>query len=392
MSVRTHLLTYCILLTAACWSGVPAYAQITQRGQSDQRSLKDLAEQIETQKQKLKKVEQEEAAVISRLNDIEQRLVKESREYDSIAQQIKGLQDDIHATRSRMQTLEHEAGQQEHVVQKRLSALYKYHRRSGLRILLSSHNYNDLLRTENALGLIVDRDRDLLSTSMASLEQQRGFEAELQARRAQLIEARTQITRKRNEIKTTREQRTAHLNTLQREKSLQLKALRELEEYARKLQKFIDDLPRDTTEYRSAGVPFSQMRGRLDFPVTGDIIGRFGRQEHPELKTFTYQKGINIKAPAGTPVRAVHDGRVAFADWFKGYGFMIIIDHGEHYYSLSAHAAELLKTVGDTVGAGETIARVGDTNSIKGAGLYFEVRHHGKPQDPLRWLKKGGNR
>lgn len=371
---------------------MPANAQIAQHGQSDQQSLKDIAEQIETQRKKLKKVEQEEAAVISRLNDIEQRLLKESREYDTTAQQIRGLQDDIHATRNRMQALERETGQQEQVVQKRLSALYKYHRRSGLRILLSSRDYNDLLRTENALGLIVGRDRDLLSSSLATLEQQRRYESELQERRAQLIEARTQIARKRGEIQSTQQQRTAHLNTLQREKSLQLKALRELEEYARQLQQFVDELPREKAEYRTAGVPFSQMRGRLDFPVKGDIIGRFGRQEHPELKTFTYQKGINIKAPAGTPVRAVHDGRVAFADWFKGYGFMIILDHGEHYYSLSAHASKLLKNVGDTVGAGETIAQVGDTNSIKGAGLYFEVRHHGKPQDPLRWLKKSGNR
>jgi murein hydrolase activator len=392
MSVRIHFLSCCILLTVICMSDMPVYAQTAQGGQHDRQSLKDIAEKIEAQKKKLKQVEQEEAAVISRLNDIERRLIQESREYDSIAQQIKSLQDDIHTTRSRMQAMEQESALQEKIVQQRLSALYKYHRRSGLRILLSSRNYNDLLRTENALSLIVGRDRDLLSSSLATLEQQRRYESELQERRAQLIEARTQIARKRNEIKNTQEQRTAHLSTLQREKTLQIKALRELEEYARKLQKFIDDLPRDTTEYTSAGVPFSQMRGRLDFPVKGDIIGRFGRQEHPELKTFTYQKGINIKAPAGTPVRAVHDGRVAFADWFKGYGFMIIIDHGEHYHSLSAHAAELLKNVGDTVAAGETIARVGDTNSIKGAGLYFEVRQHGKPQDPLKWLRKGAHR
>jgi len=88
----------------------------------------------------------------------------------------------------------------------------------------------------------------------------------------------------------------------------------------------------------------------------------------------------------------VHAGRVAFADWFKGYGLMIIVDHGEHYYSLSAHASRLLKEVDDIVYAGETIAQVGDTNSIKGAGLYFEIRQQGKPQDPLIWLKKGGNK
>ena len=337
-------------------------------------------------------MEKEEAEVISRLNEIEKRLQQESREYDTIAQEIKELQDDIRTTRNRMQTLEQTSGQQEQVVQKRLSAMYKYYRRSGLRILLSSRSYNDLLRTEEALGLIVGRDHDLLRRSLATLEQQRRYEAELQSRRTQLIAARDRIAEKRSQIKDTQQQRSSHLNKIQQEKSLQIKALQELEKYSQQLQKVIDKLPGEKTQYTSSGVQFSKMRGRLDFPVKGTIIGRFGRQEHPELKTYTYQKGINIQAPVGTPVRAVYAGRVAFADWFKGYGLMIIVDHGEHYYSLSAHASQLLKKVDDVVYAGETIAQVGDTNSIKGAGLYFEIRQQGKPQDPLKWLKKGGNK
>ncbi len=128
------------------------------------------------------------------------------------------------------------------------------------------------------------------------------------------------------------------------------------------------------------------------FPVKGNIISWFGRREHPDLHTFTFQKGVEIEASEGTEIKAVYDGKVIFADWFKGFGYMIIIDHGENYYSLSAHASKLFKNVGEFVSEGETVALVGDTSSIKGSCLYFEIRYHGKPKNPLKWLKKGGNK
>ena len=160
------------------------------------------------------------------------------------------------------------------------------------------------------------------------------------------------------------QEKTAYLTRIKREKSLQLKALKELQSYADDLQKFVDELPKDRRVFTSHGKKFSTLKGLLDYPVNGTIISTYGRKEHPELHTFTFQKGIEIEAPHGTEIRAVHDGNVVFADWFKGFGYMIIIDHGEHYYTLSAHASELLKKVGDTVFAGESIARVGDSSSI----------------------------
>jgi septal ring factor EnvC (AmiA/AmiB activator) len=102
-----------------------------------------------------------------------------------------------------------------------------------------------------------------------------------------------------------------------------------------------------------------------------------------------FQKGIDIKAGKGQPVRAVRMGKVIFSGWFKGYGNMMIIDHGDHYHTLYAHAEELFKAKGEYVEAGEVIATVGDTGSMKGPGLHFEIRHHGKAVNPMKWIKKG---
>jgi septal ring factor EnvC (AmiA/AmiB activator) len=102
-----------------------------------------------------------------------------------------------------------------------------------------------------------------------------------------------------------------------------------------------------------------------------------------------FQSGISIKAERGEPIRSVSDGHVIFANWFKGFGNMMIVDHGDHYYTVYAHLEEVFKVKGDRVDRGEVIATVGDSGSMRGPALHFEVRHHGKPIDPLKWIQKG---
>lgn len=124
-------------------------------------------------------------------------------------------------------------------------------------------------------------------------------------------------------------------------------------------------------------------------PVNGKIISFFGQYINDKLNVVNFRSGIEIKADRGEPIRAIFDGRVLYADWFKGYGNMIIIDHGKNYYSVYAHAEELFTSKGDTVEMDEVVATVGDSGSMVGPALHFEVRHHGKPVDPLEWIKEG---
>ena len=127
----------------------------------------------------------------------------------------------------------------------------------------------------------------------------------------------------------------------------------------------------------------------LSFPVKGKIIQLFGPYRNPQFNVMNFRGGIDIQADRGDPIQAVHRGRVLYADWFTGYGNMMIIDHGDAYYTVYAHAEALFKKKGAAVEAGEVIATVGDTGSLEGAVLHFEIRHHGKPIDPLGWLQTG---
>ena len=124
-------------------------------------------------------------------------------------------------------------------------------------------------------------------------------------------------------------------------------------------------------------------------PVKGKIVNLFGPHKNKKLNVVNFQSGIEIKADRGEPIRAVFDGQILYATWFKGYGNMIIIDHGENYYTVYAHAEELFASKGDTIDRGDVVATVGDSGSMIGPSLHFEVRHHGKPVDPLKWINKG---
>jgi septal ring factor EnvC (AmiA/AmiB activator) len=137
-------------------------------------------------------------------------------------------------------------------------------------------------------------------------------------------------------------------------------------------------------------VPITVFKGALPWPAYGRVRIAFGRHKHPRFETYTLHNGIEIDAPLDAPVNAVHDGTVAFADQFLGYGLMVILDHGGKNHTLYAHLAETRVQPGQHVSAGDVVGTVG-ASSIEGPGLYFELRSQGKPQDPLEWLTREGH-
>jgi len=174
----------------------------------------------------------------------------------------------------------------------------------------------------------------------------------------------------------------------------------ELTEASRRLEAFISELqarqrklarvPPPKGGVEPPGVGFGNLRGRLPWPAEGRIVTTFGAQVHPRFGTRTFRNGVDIEAAEGTDVAAVYAGHVIYTGWFKGYGNLIIVDHGNEYYTLYAHIAEIEAKEGEDVRQGQRIGTVGDTASLAGPRLYFEVRYQGKPQDPAEWLRQRG--
>jgi septal ring factor EnvC (AmiA/AmiB activator) len=139
----------------------------------------------------------------------------------------------------------------------------------------------------------------------------------------------------------------------------------------------------------AAWVPLYERRGQLPWPIEGRVITGFGFEKNPNFNTVVMNKGVEISpGPGKSLVLAVHPGKVVYADYFQGYGNLLIVDHGMTYYTLYGHCAEFLAAVGDMVRAGQPLAVVGDTGSLKGECLYFELRYKTKALDPLQWLKR----
>ncbi len=175
---------------------------------------------------------------------------------------------------------------------------------------------------------------------------------------------------------------------MRRERALRERALRELEQAARRLQDVITGSEEDREPVREGEPGFAAASGSLDPPVAGRIVSGFGVHRHPDLDVEVHRPGIDIAAPPGAEVRAVASGTVLYADGLSGYGKLLISDHGQRYFTVYGHLSKLEKAVGDRVGRGERIAWIGDRAWSGPSRLYFEIRKEGKPVDPAPWFRR----
>ena len=223
-------------------------------------------------------------------------------------------------------------------------------------------------------------------------------EARERARR-ELVELRSAVDGERAQVATQAERRRTLLQDVREDRAAHERLAEELTEAARRLETLVRSLARRAPARRAVAratpapapgpvVGFGKERGQLPWPTEGRVVTGFGRETHPRFGTETLRTGIAIEAPEGTPIRAVAVGTVAYRGWLKGYGNLLVLDHGDGYYTLYAHASQILVDEGDQVKGGELIGRVGETGSVEGPRLHFEVRYQSRAEDPQLWLRR----
>jgi len=269
----------------------------------------------------------------------------------------------------------------------RLLARARLGRTGQLQILLTAGSLSDLVKRRYLLDRILRNDVQVLGEAQAARAAREAARAARQEEAARLAALAEEAVDRREEALARREEREALLEALRTALSLHERAAAEVGEQARKLADFMSTLPPPRTPL-AGSTGFASLRGELPPPATGPVTAGFGRVLDPRFNTVTLQNGLDIAAPAGAPVRAVAGGRVVHAGWFKGYGNLIILDHGDGYHSLVAHLAGMQTAMGEEVQAGTVLGTVGDSGSLKGPYLYFEIREHGRPIDPRPWLRQ----
>jgi septal ring factor EnvC (AmiA/AmiB activator) len=354
--------------------------------------LGGLKKKIQEEKQRVQAIHKKESSVISQLNKMDRNLSKKEKELKVLNRKLEGVVQKVRKTNEELQWVTQSVETQEAFLEKRLVALYKFGETGMPQFFFSSNSYGEFLNSRRYLASILGQDRELVEDFRKRQTVLGSYREQLKEDERELQALKEQTEKKQAEIRKDRLQKSRLLDSVRGEKRIHLAAIKELETASAQLQTLLNRLEREIREkakaevFIPAGKGFGTFRGKLAFPVEGRILSTFGKNENPKFNTFTVQKGIEIEAAIGAEIRAVYDGRVLYSDWFKGYGKILIIDHGEGYYTLSGHASALLKNVGEEVRGGEGVALVGDTGSLKGPCLYFEIRQRGKPLDPLEWL------
>ncbi len=358
-----------------------------------EKEAEDIDRQIEEGEATLDDITEKELGVLGSLNRLDISMDKTSRRMSTGKSQLAKLEKKIAATTEDYKNLTKQIGINEDYAAKRLVALYKISWSGKMSILASARSMQELLQRQRTLEQILDHDEAVRQQLLEDKTRLKNLLDRLNAQQMKKRTLQTRIKKQFKEISRQRTRRTALLEEIRNKRSLQIEAIESLKQAADALDQTIASLKVEINPAEQlANVnmqPFSEYKGLLKMPVRGKIIATFGPYQHPKFKVTNFRSGIDIEADRGAKVQAVFAGHILYASWFKGYGNMIIINHGDNYYTVYAHLEALLKTRGDYVNTGDDIATVGDTGSMFGPKLYFEVRHRGKPMNPLEWIIKG---
>ncbi len=357
------------------------------------QSLPQLQQRLADEREAAQELAGREATVLGRLADLERQIELESRALRAAEVRLRAATQRLSVAEERARKAQAELDAQTRVVEPRLVVRYRLGREGYVRFLLGSKSMADLMRRRRVFNTLLQSDLQALTLLRTQADAAKAARDELADAHAEQDQSVKTEAERRASLHAKVDQQRELLASVQRERAVHEEAVHELEDAERQLTQKLAEIRRSHPALVAPEIllkaSIRKARGKLPFPVqNGRIEVPFGRAVDPRFGTVTLQTGIDVRAPMGTPVRAVWDGKVAHAGWFKGFGNLLIVDHGDGIFSLMAHLDQLQKALGDPVRAGEEVGTVGETGSLKGPYLYFELRDGQKPLDPGRWLSR----
>jgi septal ring factor EnvC (AmiA/AmiB activator) len=368
--------------------------------QAEQRRLQETQRQLKHEREKVAEAKRRETSVLAELEEIERRLTDKQREVGRLDRQVRRVQGEVMALRGDISRLQGHRTGQELALAQRLRVMYKVHAQgAALPILLTGEDPVERLLILRGLANLAALDARVIQEYRVTSDRLADRKEREEARQAELATLRAEASREQAEADREAVKRRTLLVKVRDERAYHERMVGELSEAAKRLEAFIRELAAKQRRLAkpTPGIPgelprtgFGALRGTLPWPTDGRVVNAFGPQVHPRFGTRTFRNGVDIRAAQGTEVAAVYGGHVVYTGWFKGYGNLIILDHSNDYYTLYAHVADIHVKEGDDVRQGQRIGSVGDTGSLDGPRLYFEVRYQGRPLDPAEWLRQRG--
>lgn len=368
-----------LIILAALLCGPPLQA-----AEGREAKLRSIRREISRLEAELAALSSRERGVLGELERLGTELRLREAEQREVAIRLERTTEAIESRNERLAGLE-EAQEQRHLyLTFRLREIYKEGPEQVLKRLVGGAEVEEYWAGLRYAAYLSERDariiRDYTSTAV-SLDEERSA---LLVEQDQLRSLGDELAGARRRITAARRQRTRLLNEIREDRAKREGAVAELRLAAGALSDLVESLPagaeRPTMDVR-------KFKGLLDWPADGEVTAGFGTVVHPRFKTRVPHPGLDIEGEAGENIRSVFDGRVVFASWMRGYGLTVIVDHGGGLLSVYAHASALLVEPGEAVARGEMLGKIGETGSLRGPFLYFELRVEGEPDDPRKWLR-----
>jgi septal ring factor EnvC (AmiA/AmiB activator) len=376
--LRTLSVFLCLLLV------YPSLVEADEKQALTEKQLKALTSNIASLKKTMQKQEGDSRQLSASLRKSEVAIGRLAKQIKALDSQLKGLDSRAETLEDKRDQLRKELSSRAKIIEKQIGQQYQMGQQARLQLLLTQRDPETLDRTIRYYDFV----NDALKKDMLAFKEKL---ADLSGTEEQLSETEKSIVSKRNELqaevkalKASRTQRKATLAKLNKALSNDSKKLKQLKLDQARLQAVLKEIEKSLNfaTLVTEGKSFNELKGKLPWPLKGRVSQNFGTVQN----NIRYD-GIWIKAAESTQVKAVHHGRVVFSDWLRGYGLVLIVDHGSGYMSLYGYNQSLLMDTGDWVSAGDTIATVGNSGGQNDDGLYFAVRYKGKASNPKRWLK-----
>lgn len=356
--------------------------------QSDTDNKDSQVRQIETdlsrEKEQYQKYKFEEENLLEQLSNIEEDITEKRIILKGIREEIRNRKKDLNESRERLNHLEESLSEMEGLLGERLVAFYKYAKRGYIKILATTNDLDQLNRRIKYLRVVLDEDRRVMKIVADEMEKYKQEVSEIQEQITAIANLEEDENSRLVSLNNDLEKKVIFLAKIHQEKEFHETAVKELQSAAEDLKGTLTGLEKGQKEEKALPSGFAESKGRLPLPFNGEILKS---DEKPGERDFNTHKGIYIKAPFGSDVEAVFPGRVDFSGQLKGYGQVIVLNHGARFFTISAYLLQRNKTEGEMVSGGDIIGQVGEAGLVSGPALYFEVRKGETNLNPLKWLK-----
>lgn len=366
----THLLFAIVLIFAvAAKAATPA-------------DVDTLAKDFEATKQKLEEAETKQRRVLSALYQINRSIKKTVTDKGSYSQQRAFLEVNIRSLTQKVDEIEQRAKIQRTLLSERLRAIYKLGGTSIARFIFSSGSSASLETNLKILGLVASRDLELIKSYRKDVQDLEKRKKTLAQRLESLKSIEATIAAKEKQLRNEQETKGKILDGIRKSKMFALNKINGLRE--KSLQFNLEDAGLFDILFKPS---FADQKGGLPPPLAGVITQKFGLMKGEDHPYTVSHKGVFISAAKGSPIKSIFEGRVSYVGELPGFGMTLIVDHGDHYYSVYSHAEEVTVKMGDEIAQSHVLAQVGEVPQGESPGLYFEIRHFSEPYDPQQWMK-----